>query len=304
MTLQQLLDALAVARHGSVHGAARATGQTQPALTRSLRRLEDDLGAPLFERHARGVRATPAGRQLLEHAQRIATEAERARDAVAQIGGGRGGRIVYGISAAASLLLAPGAVLRFHRQYPGVALASRSGLSHSLAPLLRDGELEFAIFPTPPGPADPQFDVRPLLESQIVMVARRDHPQARAKRLADVADAAFVTSGPRGQPGGSLHALFESADLPPPRVVLQTDGLIDALAMVAGGDCLALLPAGLLRSGLVRDSLVRVPIADRLASYSVGLFLRHGAPLAPAVDELVRQFEREAHYQRRQGAGG
>ena len=59
MTLQQVLDFLAVAEHGGLHAAARSRGQTQPALSRSLRRLEADLGAPLFERHGRRLRYRP-----------------------------------------------------------------------------------------------------------------------------------------------------------------------------------------------------------------------------------------------------
>ena len=55
MTLQQMNDFVAVVQHGSLHAAARATGQAQSALSKSLRRLEESMGTPLFVRHARGV---------------------------------------------------------------------------------------------------------------------------------------------------------------------------------------------------------------------------------------------------------
>src|SRR5262245_54537824 len=113
MTLQQVMDFLAVAQHGSLHAAARASGQTQPALTKSLRRLEAALGAPLFERHAKGSQPTEFGRQFHAHARRIAAEAQRAREAMRQTLGERLGRVAFGISAAASLLLAPPAIKRF-----------------------------------------------------------------------------------------------------------------------------------------------------------------------------------------------
>jgi DNA-binding transcriptional LysR family regulator len=298
MTLQQVLDFLAVAQHGSLHAAARATGQTQPALTKSLQRLEQALGAPLFVRHAKGVMATDYGQRFLGHAQRLVAEAQRARDAMAQMVGERRGRVEYGISAAASMLLAPAAIRRFRRAYPEVELRCRSGLYHTLAPALRDGGLDFVICPLPDDVPDPQFTARPLIASQMVMVARRDHPLARVRSLRALQDAAFTVAAPPGLPGAGIYAVFERAGLGPPRVELHTDGLIDTIAFVAGSDCLALMPAAVLRSGLLRERLVIVPVADPLPTYAVVLFQRRAVPLTPAADELATQFEREAAYRR------
>lgn len=296
MTLQQVVDFLSVAQHGSLHAAARATGQTQPALTKSIRRLEIDLGAPLFDRHARGVQANEFGKRFLSHARRLFAETERARDSMAQLLGERLGRVVFGISAAASLLLAPSAIKRFRPSYPDVELHSRSGLYHSLAAPLRDGQLDFVICPIPGGVADPQLAVRTLIESQMVLVARRDHPLARVRSLQALQHASFSVAAPRSQPGGGIYDAFEHAGLGTPKVELHTDGLIDTVAFVAGSDCLALLPGALMRSGLLRERLAVVPVADALPEYTVGLFQRAGVPLTPAAEELAAQFEREAAY--------
>jgi DNA-binding transcriptional LysR family regulator len=296
VTLQQIRDVLAVAEHGSLHAAARASGQTQPALTRSIQRLERDLGATLFERHARGVRPNATGRHFLVHARRLAAEADSARDAVAQLAGGRRGSVNFGVSVAASILLVPAAIARFRRAFPQVALHSRGGLYHTLVPALREGELDFVLCPIPHGPTDPQLSVRPLIDTQMVMVARRGHPRAQARSLAAVADAGFVVGGPRGLPGGGIHEVLERAGLGPPRIELRTDGLIDTLAMVAGSDCLALLPSALLRSGLLRESLTVLPLRDALPVYQVGLFERAGAPPTPAAHRLMLELEREVAY--------
>lgn len=298
MTLQQVWDFLAIAQHGSLHAAARSTGQTQPALTKSLRRLEQALGAPLFDRHAKGMQVNELGRRFLGHARRLAAEAQRARDTVAQSLGQRRGRVEFGISAAASILLAPAAIKRFRRSFPEVELRSRSGLYHSLSPLLRDGQLDFVICPVPPDVPDAQFVARTLIESQMVLVARRDHPLARVRSLQAVQHAAFVVGGPRGQVGGGIHAVFERAGLGAPRIEMQTDGLIDSAAMVAGSDCLALLPAAVMRSGLLRERLVMLPVADDLPAYTVALFQRALVPPTPAAEALVTQFERESAYLR------
>lgn len=296
MTLQQASDFLAVAQHGSVHAAARATGQSQPALTKSLRRLERDLGAPLFDRHARGVQPNEFGKRFAIHARRLVAEADRARDSIAQLLGQRLGRVEFGISVAASLLLAPAAVKRFRRDYPDVELRCHSGLYHTLAAPLRDGQLDFVICPRPEGVADPQFAMRTLIESQMVLVARRDHPQAGVRSLQALQRASFCVGGPRGQPGSGIYQVFESAGLGTPRIELHTAGLIDTAAFVAGSDCFALLPAAAMRSGLLRERLTIVPVVDELPHYTVGLFQRAAVPLTPAADQLATQFEREAAY--------
>jgi DNA-binding transcriptional LysR family regulator len=296
MTLQQVFDFLAVAQHGSLHAAARASGQTQPALTKSLKRLEADLGSPLFERHAKGMQPTVFGRRFLEHAKRLAAEARRAKESIEQMRGERLGRVEYGISVAPSLLLAPSAIKRFRLRYPEVELRSRSGLYHSLAPLLRDGQLDFAISPLPGDPVDPQLEVSVLLRSEMVLVARRGHPQAGARGLRELEGARFVVGGPRGQPGAGIYRLFEQAGLEAPRVELQTDGLIDTLALLVASDCLALLPAVLLRSGLLKERLTTVPVVEPMPVYQVGLFSPGAVPLTPAAKELVTQFDREAAY--------
>jgi LysR family transcriptional regulator, regulator of abg operon len=299
MTLQQVLDFLAVTQHGSLHAAARAAGQTQPALTKSLRRLEADLGAPLLVRHAKGVQATEFGQRFLVHAQRLAAEAQQARDTVAQMVGERRGRVEYGISAAASILLAPAAIHRFRRSYPDVELRCRSGLYHTLAPLLRDGRLDFIVCPLPNDVPDPQFACRSLMHSQMVLVARRNHPLADARSLAALQQASFTVAAPRGLPGAGIYQVFERAGLGAPHIELHTDGLIDTIAFVASSDCLALLPAALMHAGLLRDRLVVLPVADPLPRYEVVLFERRVVPLTPAADELAKQLAREAEYLKR-----
>lgn len=302
MTLQQMKDFLSIVDHGSLHAAARATGQTQPALTRSLRRLETALGAPLLDRHARGMEPNAFGRSYVSHVRRIVADVQRAQDAMREALGQQAGRVTFGISAAASILLAPQAVKRFRREFPLTELRSRAGLYHSLVPLLRDGQLDFFISPMPAGPVDPQLASRTLIDSQMVLVARRDHAKAISDRLQDVSQERFVIGGPRGQPGAGIFDVFEAAGLPPPQIEVQTDGLLDSAAMVAGSDCLALLPAALMRSGLLHKLLVVLPITDGLPAYTVAMFERAQVPPTAAAAALAVQFERESAYLRQSAA--
>lgn len=200
MKLQQVFDFLAVTQHGSVHAAARATGQTQPAMTKSLRRLERTLGLPLFDRHAKGMRPNDYGRRFLPHAQHLVHETKRARDTMAQMRGDRLGTVQYGISAVASLLLAPSAIQGFRLIYPQIELSSRSGLCHTLTPQLLDGQLDFAICPLSHDLPDSRLKTRPLMESPMAMAARRDHPLRQARSVHALQDVVFTIAGPRASP--------------------------------------------------------------------------------------------------------
>ena len=291
MTLQQVLDFLAVTQHGSLHAAARAAGQTQPALTKSLRRLEPTWARRCSCAMRKGVQATEFGRASWCRPSAWRRRPQQARDTLAQMVGERRGRVEYGISAAASILLAPAAIQRFRRSYPDVELRCRSGLYHTLAPLLRDGRLDFIVCPLPNDVPDPQFSCRTLMHSQMVLVARRNHPQADARSLAALQHAAFTVAAPRGLPGAGIYQVFERAGLGAPRIELQTDGLIDTIAFVAGSDCLALLPAALMHAGLLRDRLVVLPVADALPRYEGGAVRASGR----AADAGRRRTGQTAH---------
>lgn len=85
MKLSHLWNVLAVAELGSLRAAGRKMGVAQPAITRSIRELEHDLGATLFERHAKGVRLTEIGRAFIARAEAVQSELRRARDEIEQL---------------------------------------------------------------------------------------------------------------------------------------------------------------------------------------------------------------------------
>ena len=150
MTLQQLRYFLAVADVRSFTRAAELVGVAQPTLSRQLKALEDELGAPLVDRGARdGPTLTAAGQAVLPYARRILTDLDGARTAVAEIVGLARGRVRVGATPSlCSGLLAD--VLRvFHEQYPAIALELAESGSQPLARSLVRGELDIALIIVP-----------------------------------------------------------------------------------------------------------------------------------------------------------
>jgi LysR family transcriptional regulator, regulator of abg operon len=103
MKLNQLRDITATAEHGSFRAAARALGLAQPARTRSVREIEHELGVMLFEWRTRGMVLTTVGAAFVHRANAILSDVRRAVDEVEQIGGGKGGTLVAGLSIAAHI---------------------------------------------------------------------------------------------------------------------------------------------------------------------------------------------------------
>src|ERR1700760_1481398 len=105
MKLTQLTYAAAVAERGSLRAAARHLRIAQPAFSRSIAELERELGAPLFERRARGMVPTPLGQAFVRRATGILNDVRRAQDEFEQLRGNAVGSITVGLSIAAHLQL-------------------------------------------------------------------------------------------------------------------------------------------------------------------------------------------------------
>ena len=115
--LNQIRDFIAVAEAGSMRAAARRLALSQPAVTKSIRQLEMELGGVLLARGVRGVRPTELGNAFLARARAITLELSRAREEIDQLRGGRAGRLAVGCAPGPALGLLPGALPRLRRRW-------------------------------------------------------------------------------------------------------------------------------------------------------------------------------------------
>ena len=213
--LTQLRDFLAVIQSGSLRGAARSLGISQPAMTKSIRQLEDELQVQLLQRSGRGAIATRAGKTVLARARVVQAELRSIEHDLAQLRGGRAGALVVGISPAASVLLLPEALVGFRRSYPRAHVRLVEGVSDFLLPMVRDASLDFAVGPRSLTKLDPAIRFKPLCEVEMVITGRRGHPLRGAKHLRDLVEASWVGFAAPGQ-SGMLARLFSAAGLPSP----------------------------------------------------------------------------------------
>jgi DNA-binding transcriptional LysR family regulator len=169
MTLQQLSYFLAAAAHGSFSAAAEELHMAQPSLSEQIRRLEAELGVPLFSRAGRGLVLTDAGRLLQPHAERTLAAAEEAVDAVREVRDLRSGTVAFGTFGSAHHYLLSGLVQDFRQRYPEVRVRILGQNSAEVADAVRDGDLEAGLVALPID--DRGLDVRPAMREEQLYIS-------------------------------------------------------------------------------------------------------------------------------------
>ena len=273
---------------GSIRAAAQSMSLTQPALTAAIQQLEAELKAPLLVRSKKGVTFTHFGQAFLRHAKLMVAQSRRAQDEMAQLRGHWEGTIKMAVSPAIGLGLLPQALRQFTLQHPEVKVHCRDGLYPSIAPVIRDGTLDFALTPVHRVDLESDLVAEPLYSSQVVIVSGVSHPLSRAVRLAQLQDCAWVLSSPSRGPGAVIEEAFQTHGLGMPRVTMLCESFLALPAVVAASDqWMTTMPRILFENSPFKDQLCIVPIEDALPSPLICTVRRHDLPLTPAAMQLV-----------------
>lgn len=226
MDLLQLKYFLRVAQLRSFTRAAAALHIAQPAITRQIRLLEEELGVELLLRHSRGAEATEAGRQLAAGADAVFRQLADIRAQVVASSQSVTGHLRVGFPPSVGDLLVSNAVMQFRRLYPDVVLGLREGFSHALRDDLLGDRLDVAVVTG--GESNPLLSATPLFEEQLWLLEPAGASAKRAGRRAY--GLAEVAARPLIQPSRSntLRMLLESRALEAGlelRVVVEAEAL-------------------------------------------------------------------------------
>jgi LysR family transcriptional regulator of abg operon len=300
MRLNQIRDFIAIVESGSLRSAARSIGVSQPAMTKSIRQLEEELHVQLLQRNARGAAVTPAGRAFLERARVIQSELRKAEDDLELLRGGRAGSVAFGAAPVTCMLLVPDAMAQFQRSRPGASVRIVEGGNRALLPLVRDETLDFCIGQAPNAKLDGALAFKPLFRPRLVVVGRRGHPLRDAKSLRQLADSAWLMFYPPGS-GAMLEKAFEAAGLPLPGSIVHCESYSVALALISKTDILGLISPNMIGETWGQRGLQKIDVEDHIPSPLIGLYRRADAPLTPAatamaqaITSVARRLAREA----------
>lgn len=283
MEARQLRYFLAVARAGSFVKAAEAEGVAQPSLSQMIRRLEDDLGAPLFDRMGRTVRLTAYGEALLPHAETVVREMELARQAVEAGKSPERGRVRLGVIPTLLPGAAAPAVREFEQRYPEIRLELDEQVTERLIEKLRLGDLDLALVALPL--KHDEIVCSDLFREPLLAAVAPDHPMAKTGPVS-----LARLKGEKLLLLREGHCLREDvleactrarADF---ETSFESDQLDSLLALVETGFGVSLTPATAAR----RNSGCRFLPLEPQAVRRVGYALARGHHMLPAQRTLVR----------------
>lgn len=266
MDFRQLRYFLHVAEMQSLSRAASVLRVAQPALSRQVKALEDELGVALLRRHGWGVTPTPAGQVLMDHARIVLKEVGAARDAVLAYQSEPSGTLSFGVPSSLGRVLLPGLAVRFRQRAPKVRLHLVDGFSATIHEWLVQGRLDLAVL----------YDTKttdglvsaPLLEEEMVLVGPGGRLAALERvTLPEVAAHDLILPGRPHRLRLLVEQAFAEHDLPC-EPVIEVDALSALIELVRVGEACTLLPRsavhGLLESGELSAAAVTPSIRRSL----------------------------------------
>lgn len=287
-----LRDFLAVTRAGSVSAAAHALSVSQPALTKSIHKLEQHYGLALFERRARGMVLTAFGESLLGHAKLIEAQCRFADDEMRGFASGEGGRLRVGAGPFWGATILPVAIARLQAQLPKLSIDLDVGVNTVIHPRLFAGDLDIVVCALPdPAMLPPSIDVHRFFDLQMRVIAGEGHPLLKRRRIAaaDFAPFPWALYQRDREMVQKLLSALRAEGAAPPRVMVESTSVLAVLELLRSGPYLSCIADAFLR---VRpDSGVRaVPFhRDIWRCPSGALFhkaLRQYAPLHALIDAI------------------
>jgi LysR family transcriptional regulator, nitrogen assimilation regulatory protein len=285
MDLRQLNTFLQVAELGSLSKAADRLRIAQPALSRQIRLLEDELKLTLFTRHGRGMVLTPAGELLRSRAGSILRQVEETRSDLMQEAGAVRGHVVFGMPPTVGAVLATRLIERFLTAHPDVTLRCVQAFSGYLLEWLQGGELDIAVVYGREQAASVRLS--PLLVENLCFVTTGASalPEHYAVAFADVSGSRLILPGRQ-------HGLRELIDAEahrqglPLAVSVEADDLQLLKELVAKGLGSTVLPLSAVRGEVTAGQLCAYPIIDPHLSRKLVL----AEPLGRQRSNAVRRF--------------
>ena len=289
---RELLTVVALAEYGSFVAAAAYLKTSQPALTRTVKRVERILGVTLFARNTRRVEITAAGREFVAVAERILTDLQLTVRSMSEVSSEQRGRITLTTYLAFASHTLPDLVCRFRETRPSIELRIREGRQSEIVEDVRSGVADFGIGYVNTLPDMLQATM--LRKEPLYAVIPNAHPMAKKRpkvRLTDLRDEPLVSPPSdtylrRLIDGAAAGAGFNL------RYAVTVERLLSVINHVRAGVGIAILPWGVLPPP-PWTGFQAVPLAEPPLTVSVGLIFLRGRYLTPAAASLMALIQEE-----------
>lgn len=261
--------------------AAERLNTTQPTLSRSLTRLEQQIGAPLFDRVNRRLRLNPSGKVLLDHTRRSLLELQAATERIRSLRDPDTGTIRLGFLHSAATWLAPELIRAFRAQAPKVRFVLTQAATYELVTLLDEGAIDLAVT----GPRPEGVGWHTIHREELCLVVPRNHRLAGADRaeITDIASEPLIALGLSFGLRQLTDELLRRAGIAPP-IAFEAAEIPTMESLAAAGLGVAIVPRP--RPHRADPNADYIPLADGTAHRLLGLAWRQGPPISPVVDRF------------------
>ncbi len=280
LDVQALRYFVEVARQEGFTRASQSLHVTQPAISKMVKALEEELGTPLLLRERRCVKLTDAGRIVLERAQGVLDSLRVIEEEVVELAALRRGRLRIGIPPMVGVAFFPPLLAEFHQAYPGILLELREEGSHQIEALVMNRELDVGAVVLPTD--EKAFGTMPFVRDELRAVLHPSHPLARRRALAlrELEGTPFVLYRPDFALHGHILDACRRSGFKP-TVVSESSHWDFIVAMVAANIGLALLPQTICRQ-LDRRQVSSIRMAEPIIPWNVAIIWRRDRHLPPA----------------------
>ncbi|MFC6337883.1 LysR family transcriptional regulator [Pseudomonas sp. CCM 7891] len=293
MDLRDLYYFETIAELGNLGRAGEKLHRTQPALSKSIQRLEENLGTALFLREGRRMRLTPAGELLLMRARHLRQGVQETRREIQDFAKGIVGNVRLGCGPTAAEYLLPSLVSLLLDTVPELTLELVTGQNDILLNALRTGQLDLLICPLSAVDVA-QFETFALLQDEVVVVASADHVLFEQDIcMADLCAWRWVLAAPTVATRRWLDNAFFNHRLDPPRTQIQTNSINMMPRLIAHTPLLSFISRHNLGVGKIGATLREVPLPETTMRRSFGVVMRREAYVSPPTVFVVELLKRE-----------
>lgn len=275
-----------IAELGHLGRAAQKLNRSQPALTKSIQRLEESLGTRLFERDGRRIKLTPVGELLKVRGKQLQQSVAETQREIRDFANGVMGNIRLGCAASMADHLLPHLTATLLSRAPQITLNLVIGQDDLLRESLFSGRLDMVICPQ--YEADPLLQFHALFDDEAVVVASRHHPLFSAGyELRDLCQYQWVLPASTVPARRWIDNVFQSRDLPLPQVQIETTSISLLPRLIGETNLLSFLARETLEDVKGVTHLREVRLKETTMKRTIVVFVRAGAYLSPAAQMLL-----------------
>jgi len=293
MELSQIEFFVTVVEEGGFSKAAERVFRTQPAVSIAIRRLEEEIGASLFERSQKAPVLTAAGELFYDYARRILALRDQALGVLGELRSLERGRVRIGANESTSLYLLPHLILQYRSQYPNVMVEIFRHVSDRLPREVLDRNVDFALMAYEP--VDNELESFPVLRDKLVLIVHPEHPLASRKsvKVEELGQESFLAHNVKT---GSRYRVTETfaQHHTPLNITLELATIETIKRFVQLKIGVAFVPRMCVEEELERGTLKSIPVEDLVYERKLFATYRRGIELSDAAAAFLKILRQQA----------